>query len=341
MHGIKERMSETIGGEIMQLEQFTEKVVKALEEYFGTDAEIKTQKVYKNNGILLQGICALEKGKNIAPTVYLNDFLEQYENGGEFGVIIKKIVRLMEENQVAESLNVNFFMDYENVKKKLVLRLINRQQNVELLKEVPYLKFKDLAIVCHCVLVTEEIGTGSILIHNHHLENWNIVEDTLFQDAFENSPKAEPYCIVKMSDMVKDMLRDSVEEQIDEICEEYCTNKDELLKRALENMVSEIENAPVPMYVLTNTKRYYGAATLVYPNMLEIIGDMLQTDFYILPSSVHEVIFVGQEESLDSVSLNEMIEEVNRKQVAEEEWLSNHAYLYQRNKKQLISLRNQ
>ena len=56
----------------MELQEFTEKTVKALEEYFGTEVEIKTHKVYKNNGILLQGICALEKGKNIAPTIYIN-----------------------------------------------------------------------------------------------------------------------------------------------------------------------------------------------------------------------------------------------------------------------------
>ena len=58
----------------MNLEQFTEKTVKALSEYFGPEVEIKTHKVYKNNGVLLQGVCALEKGKNIAPTIYLNDF---------------------------------------------------------------------------------------------------------------------------------------------------------------------------------------------------------------------------------------------------------------------------
>ena len=98
----------------MELERFTEKVVKALGEYFGAEVEIKTHKVYKNNGILLQGVCALEKGKNIAPTVYLNDFCDEYGNSGEFGSIINKIVRFMEKNHVTKNLNVDFFMDYKN-----------------------------------------------------------------------------------------------------------------------------------------------------------------------------------------------------------------------------------
>ena len=148
----------------MGLQNFTEKTVKALTDYFGSEVEIKIHKVYKNNGILLQGVCALEKGKNIAPTVYLNDFYNKYEEGESFGKIIKQIVQFMENNRVANNLDVEFFMDYESVRKKLVLRLIHRERNKEMLESVPYLKFNDLAIVCHCVMVTEEIGTGSILL---------------------------------------------------------------------------------------------------------------------------------------------------------------------------------
>lgn len=324
----------------MELLNFTEKTVNALTDYFGPEVEIRTHNVYKNNGILLQGICALEKGKNIAPTVYLNDFCAGYEEGEPFGEIINKIIQFMENNRVVNNLNVDFFMDYENVRKKLVLRLINKEKNEELLKQVPYLKFKDLAIVCHCIMITEEIGTGSILIHKHHLESWNIVEDTLFQDAFENSPKIEPYSILKMSDMMKNVLRETVKDQIDEICEEYPHDKEELLERTLESMAQEIEDRHIPMYVLTNGKRYYGAASLVYPDMLDHMGNMLQEDFYILPSSVHEIIFIGKTDCVDSFTLNEMIEEINRTQVDEEEWLSDHAYLYQRKNQKLISITN-
>jgi len=324
----------------MGLQNFTEKTVKALTDYFGSEVEIKIHKVYKNNGILLQGVCALEKGKNIAPTVYLNDFYNKYEEGESFGKIIKQIVQFMENNRVANNLDVEFFMDYESVRKKLVLRLIHRERNKEMLESVPYLKFNDLAIVCHCVMVTEEIGTGSILIHKHHLEAWEVEEDTLFQDAFENSPRVEPYSILKMSDMMKNILRDSIKEQIDEICQVDFRDKEELLNGTLERMAKEIEEKHIPMYVLTNSKRYYGAASLVYPDMLEKIGDMLNEDFYILPSSVHEIIFVGKTDCVDSFTLNEMIEEVNRTQVEEEEWLSDHTYLYQRKNQKLISITN-
>ena len=325
----------------MELQKFTEKTLKALREYYGQDVEIRSHSVYKNNGILLQGICVLEQGTNIAPTVYLNDFLNKYEEGELFGNIIKKIIEIIEKNKVTNQLDVAFFMDYEQVKKKLVLRLINRKENEELLKHVPYLKFKDLAIVCHCIMISEEIGTGSILIHKHHLETWGILEDTLLQDAFINSPIIEPYNILKISDMMKKMLRETIREQIDEICGEDSEYKEAFLEATMENMIREIEEKHIPMFVLTNQNRYYGAACLVYPGMLEVMGEMLQDDFYILPSSVHEIIFLGKKGCMDSTALNEMIEEVNRTQVDEEEWLSDHTYLYERKNKKFISITNQ
>lgn len=324
----------------MELQKFTAKTVKALEEYYGENVEVKTHSIYKNNGILLQGVCVLEKGMNIAPTVYLNDFCDGYEEGETFGEIIIKIVEIIERNKVTKQLDVDFFMDYEQVKKKLVLRLINRGKNVELLKQVPYLEFMDLAIVCHCVMVTEEIGSGSILIYKQHLKNWEITEDTLFHDAFKNSPIIEPYNILTVSEMVKNILRDNVQEQIDEICEGDSIDKEELLENTLENMAMEIEKTHVPMSVLTNSRRYYGAAGLVYPGVLETIGELLQDDFYVLPSSVHEVIFIGKSEGMDATNLNDMIKEVNRTQVEEEEWLSDHAYLYERKSNTLFSVSN-
>ena len=328
------------GGKNMELQKFTEKTTKALMDYFGEGVEIKTHKVYKNNGILLHGICALQQGKNIAPTVYLNDFLHKYEEGVSFGEIIRSIVQFMENNQVVNNLDVDFFFEYESVRKRLVLRLIHKEKNKELLEQVPYLKFQDLAIVCHCIMVTEEIGNGSILIHKHHLEAWGVGEETLFQDAFENSPRVEHYSILKMSEMMKNILKDSVKEQIDEICTGDMIEKENLLDITLEKMAREIEERNIPMYVLTNTKRYYGAASLVYPDMLDIIGNMLNDDFYILPSSVHEIIFVGRTNCVNSFVLNEMVLEVNRTQVEEEEWLSDHVYLYQRENHKLISIAN-
>ena len=84
------------------------------------------------------------------------------------------------------------------------------------------------------------------------------------------------------------------------------------------------------MYILSNTLRSYGAACIAYPHILEMIGEILQRDYYVLPSSVHEVVIVPYSSGLDIRELDEMVREINVTQVAEEEVLSSHAYLYRR-----------
>ena len=61
-----------------------------------------------------------------------------------------------------------------------------------------------------------------------------------------------------------------------------------------------------------------------------MIGEILQRDYYVLPSSVHEVVIVPYSSGLDIRELDEMVREINVTQVAEEEVLSSHAYLYRR-----------
>ena len=83
------------------------------------------------------------------------------------------------------------------------------------------------------------------------------------------------------------------------------------------------------MYVLSNKSRSYGAACIAYPHILEMIGGILRTDYYVLPSSVHEVVIVPCCENISAAELDEMIREINITQVDDEEVLSDHAYLYE------------
>lgn len=322
----------------MELQTFTEKVVKALEEFYGPDARIEAQQIYKNNGVKLQGVCVLMAQKNIAPTVYINHFFEQYKEGREFGDILSEIITLYEENQVYRKLDIDFFLDYGKVKKKLVLRLIHKGKNKELLKEIPYEEFNDLAVVCHCLIVNESIGKGSVLIHRHHLRAWKISEKELFRAAKENSPRLQPYCLQPMSRMIKEIMERSIEDSVEEICREYPQDKEAFLESTLSQMTDEIDRCRLPMYVLTNKDRYYGASCILYEGILEELAERLRGDFYILPSSVHELILVEKQGEDKKEEYNQMVREVNACHVDIQEWLANHAYLYVSKENRVISL---
>ena len=99
----------------------------------------------------------------------------------------------------------------------------------------------------------------------------------------------------------------------------------ELLKEVWEQEVGETK---MPMYVLTNKQKLYGAACMLYPGVLKGFAEKIGRDFYILPSSVHEVILVPADSNTDQEALCEIVTEINRTQVAEEEILADSVYFY-------------
>ena len=203
-----------------------------------------------------------------------------------------------------------------------------------------YQKFLDLAVVCHLTMASEEIGCGAILIRREHMKSWGIDEETLFRDAYDNSPRMEPYQIMKMEDMVKQLLQERVVAEAYSMYEDE-TEAEKMIAYMMDYIDRKVDDVEFTMYVLSNKNRYFGAACIVYPQVLEKIGELLQDDYYVIPSSVHEVLLISQKKCIDSDSVNRIIEDVNWTQVEEEEWLSDHTYLYERKDKRLVPITSQ
>lgn len=87
-----------------------------------------------------------------------------------------------------------------------------------------------------------------------------------------------------------------------------------------------VEDA-MPMYVLTNESTYYGAGGICINNVIRRIMNTIQDDFYILPSSVHELIIVPVLSlSVSEYILPQIVHRINCSIVDPDDRLSNHAY---------------
>ena len=87
-----------------------------------------------------------------------------------------------------------------------------------------------------------------------------------------------------------------------------------------------IEDA-MPMYVLTNESTYYGAGGICINHVIRRIMNTIQDDFYILPSSVHELIIVPVLSlSVSEYILPQIVHRINCSIVDPDDHLSNHAY---------------
>ncbi len=88
------------------------------------------------------------------------------------------------------------------------------------------------------------------------------------------------------------------------------------------------------MYVLTNDEGFEGASALLHPELFEEAAEEVEDNVIIIPSSIHELLCVPM--SVISVKdAAEMIVEVNESQVAPEDVLSTHPYIYWRETKNI------
>lgn len=283
--------------------EFTNEVIKELSARLN-DVAIEMHVIDKNNGVKLHGL-TFKGAYNISPTIYIDQFYEQYTKYRPLIHIVEEIKETYLSNACKENIDISFFTDFEKAKSKIVFSLVSYKENEELLKKIPHVKYLDFAIIFRCVASCMEDGYATVLIYHHHLNFWKIGMEELYQLAMENTPKLLEYRLENMAQMLWDLFTDD------------------------ETFADDIE---IPMYVLSNSQRLNGAGCILYKGLLEKIADRYQTDFYIIPSSVHEVILIPVNNSSGYSELSKMVKEVNSTQLSREEILSDHVYYYSREK---------
>ena len=98
----------------------------------------------------------------------------------------------------------------------------------------------------------------------------------------------------------------------------------------------KITDMEIPLFVLSNGDYMNGASVMLYKDPLRDFANYMGHDLYILPSSIHEVILLLDDEYVQSSEeLREMVRETNRMVVDQEEVLSDHIYHYDREKDEI------
>ena len=83
-----------------------------------------------------------------------------------------------------------------------------------------------------------------------------------------------------------------------------------------------------PMWVATVEGGMNGASVTQLPDFLQEAADRLGGDFFVLPSSVHEVLFIRDDGSFEREQLESMVRGVNATEVSEADFLSDSVYHY-------------
>ena len=243
-----------------------------------------------------------EKGRELGITVYLDQYYQDYLRGESLFEICSDLLSLYRENQFPD-IHTSALMDYGKMKGTLRTRLVGREQNAAFLEIGPYKMHPVGAEVVYAELARNRDGTCGMRVTHELLEQWGVPEQELFETALENCQKEEG------------IRFGTIMSEVEEITGMEMPEDDPIDKSGL--------------YVLTNQFRDQGAAVLLYPGVLEEVYKKMEGDFYILPSSVHEVLILSKETEFMPAELKRIVMEVNQKQVAPEERLGNDVYEFQ------------
>ncbi len=260
---------------------------------------VTIERIPKNNGIVLDGMVFHHPERKITPIIYLEEFFEFWEKGIPMCNLVDKILESCRDCACHISVENDFFMTYEDIKQHIYYKLINYEKNREFLRQVPHRRILDLAMVFYYRLEDVE-PMATILIQDNHLKMWNITVDELQENAYKYTCLYLPALFMTMAQAMQ------MEDEWD-------------------------SDGEIPMYVLTNKEKQFGAATILYPGILEQAEVLLGERFYILPSSIHECILISADTTYSQKELTEMVTEINQSHVDEREVLSNQAYYYSKN----------
>ena len=262
-----------------------------VKENMRSNITVEVHRAVKNNGTIRMGLMFNQMGVNISPTIYLEEFYEQYLDGESISTLVQSVLDIYERVKVKQSIQYNNILDYSKIKDRIVYKVISLECNKELLKEIPHDIYMDLAVVYYALMDTTEFGTASLMIKNEHLKGWKVSEKDMKEAARVNTPKLLPMEIMMLNDT---------------------------------------------MLILTNKAGSMGAGVILYENILKHIRNMLGENFYVLPSSIHEVILVPESFAMERDELKEMVQQINRTGVEPEDVLSDNVYYYSGQEERLL-----
>lgn len=298
---------------------FVEHMKEEQEKRFKGRLAIGTQDITRNNGVA--AVCLTGKKKTNGQekvAVPLNDYYAAYQKGMALEQISNDIYELFHalERRGSHDFTLDKLGDFEQAKDRIFYRLVNYDKNLEMLKEVPHIPWLDLAVTFHVMGFQDEKGLSACPISHKVRMQWGLDIGTLYQLAKENTPKIFPVSFCSLEQLIQNIEKNSNGE----------------------NMESE----PLPsddldstLYILTNQGTACGAGAVLYDGVLKDFADRKERDLVLLPSSIHEFLILPYEEPLHMGELKKMVEQINRTDVSEADFLSNHVYRYHRESKNI------
>lgn len=309
----------------MNINELCDRLVAVLQDKLGEGYTIKINEVTKTNNVKLKTVTIFEKNKNIAPSLHLKEFMDENEDDVNVEEIAEKILQAYEECKPADSIQMDDFKVFDMIKNRICYKLCNTELNKELLNSLPSIPIFDLSIVFFVDFSHEFIGKGHVNITYKHMEMWGVTTEELMRAAANNTLKTLGLRFENILNVL-DSLRTKLAGDRQE------TEDINIIMEAIGNSCCDKGT----MWVLSNNDNCWGTSVILNDGVAKSISDKFKTGYFIIPSSIHELIIIPDDslayesDSFEMVckKLIEMIASVNDTELSKEEILSYNLYYY-------------
>ena len=195
--------------------------------------------------------------------------------------------------------------NFESMKSSITFVLVNRNASNNLLQDAVYLPFEDLAKVFY-LQVSPQIHKK---ITKEMCSQWAVTPKDLETAALEHMPRLLPARLSSVNAYI--------------------------FEGKFQNDLKKTGNLTENLYALTNEQGALGAAVMLYPDLMKQIAERIKTPFYIIPSSVHEVLILPKKEGMALSAVKDIVRTVNRSTVEPEDFLSDNVYCYDARTKEI------
>lgn len=295
-----------INTNIVDVKAFANEILERLRKVYPA-AEINITEVMKNNDKILIGLAINEKEGAVVPQIYINDLYEKYvEEKADIEEITLTVQHLYDDKKKeADRMHIDIkpFLDADNLKAKVFVRLLGIDNNREYLRDAVYCPMCDnLAAVFYVLFDRTKEGVATAKLSKKSFDELDMTKEELYSIALENTVEFFPAVMKTMKKILQSQLGLS----------------------DVDGMSFDAE-----MYVLSNDVYINGATVLLYPEVLKkFCREKGVERIIILPSSVHETLLLLPSVLMDKEYMKEMVMDINEGVLRPEDVLSDDVYVY-------------
>ncbi|MDO4961025.1 MAG: DUF5688 family protein [Eubacteriales bacterium] len=289
----------------MDFKEFTARAEQDIREALESASPgigVAINQVEKLQGESYTGLTVTPAEQNVGMNLNLNQLYGQMERGESYDSVISRAVD-QAEHFISDvpRFNVAELSSYETAKELLFVDVVGTKVNAEMLSRVPHTELEDISMVYRMQVEQLTDGAATVLITNDLMNRMGVTKEQLHEDALANSQIVRPATMRSMAEVMAEMM----------------------------GMPPEMVPMGEPMmYVVSTTEASHGAAAAFYPDFMDQAAKELGGNFFILPSSVHEMLFLPDNGNMKSAELKDMVTSINADVVSPEDRLTDSVYHY-------------